>query len=39
MNSKSDEVRLGDNTTGSDDNEFMNNIANDLKTLVKYRET
>ena len=33
MNSRSDNVKIGDNTAAYD-NEFVNNIANDLTTLV-----
>ena len=29
-----DKVRIGDNTTAFDDNEFMNNTTNDLTTLA-----
>ena len=37
MNTKS-KVGMGDNTTASDDDEFMNNIANNLTTLVHTAE-
>ena len=35
MNSKSDKVVMGNNTTASDDNELMKNTERDLTTLVK----
>ena len=35
MNSKSDKIVMGNNTTESDDNELMKNIECDLTTLVK----
>ena len=38
MNSKSDNVKTGDNTAASDDDEFICNIANDLTTLVNTKE-
>lgn len=38
MNSKSDIVGIGYSTTASDDDEFINNIANDLTTLVNTGE-
>lgn len=38
MNSKSDIVGIGYCTTASDDDEFINNIANDLTTLVNTGE-
>ena len=34
MDSKSDKVEMWDNTTASDDSELINNIINDLITLV-----
>lgn len=33
MNNMSGKVRIGGNTVTSDNNEFMNNIPNDLTTL------
>lgn len=38
MNRKSDIVGIGYSTTASDDDEFINNIANDLTTLVNTGE-
>lgn len=35
MNSKSDKIVMGNNTTAFDDNELMKNIERDLTTLVK----
>ena len=32
MGRRSDKVGKGDNTTGSDDDEYMNNMANNLNT-------
>ena len=38
MNSKSDNVKMGNNTAASDDDEFICNIANDLTTLGNTKE-
>ena len=38
MNSKSNKVEMEGNTTTSDTNEFMNNIVNNLTTLVNTGE-
>ena len=37
MNNKSDNVGMGDNTSASDDDKFIENIVNDLTTLVNNR--